>query len=399
MSLKKRGKGWTLRFRPFGVLDRVQIPVTTKLEAQQVKAELIKACRFGDFSGISPIARELAIRLYQKNDTQLPPGVVAKKEVNGELTLWVAVKLFLNYPTVRDAKTKQRYIYCLDHLVRHFGKDFLVKEIWAPEIRAYQEARRSEGAASTTINWETSTLRRLFGVLIEMRAVKQNPVSSVSQLPTKGCERKVYLSFHHVGKIAELCPDWFRPIVWTAYYSGMRKNEILGLTRRNVDLAGRMIYLTPAETKEGDWKRVPIHRELFSILRESMKVAALGSERLFLIQGKGVVRPPSDESLKNPWRKACKKLGLDDPRPRFHDIRHTWRANARRSKVDWVIAERIMGHSVKKLTVNETYGDISDEEFLEAIDSMTFDNGPTRVLGRRYDEVGSEGAEDGLRKM
>ncbi len=362
MSLKKRGKGWTLRFRPFGVLDRVQIPVTTKLEAQQVKAELIKACRFGDFSGISPVGRELAVRLYQKNEAQLPPGVVVEKEVNGELTMWDAVQLFLNYPTVKEVKTKQRYIYCLDHLVRYFGKDCLVKDIWAPEIRGYQESRRSEGAAPTTINWETSTLRRLFGVLIEMRAVKQNPVSSVSQLPTKGCERKVYLSFHHISKIAELAPKWFSAIIWTAYYSGMRKNEILGLTRRNVDLAGRMIYLTPAETEEGDCKRVPIHEELVSILWESMKVAALGSDRVFLINDRHGARPPSDESLKNPWRKACKKLGLDDPRPRFHDVRHTWRANARRSKVDWVIAERIMGHSVKKLTVNETYGDISGED-------------------------------------
>ncbi len=34
-----------------------QIPVTAKLEAQQVKAELIKACRFGDFSGF-PFCKE-----------------------------------------------------------------------------------------------------------------------------------------------------------------------------------------------------------------------------------------------------------------------------------------------------------------------------------------------------
>ncbi len=34
-----------------------------------------------------------------------------------------------------------------------------------------------------------------------------------------------------------------------------------------------------------------------------------------------------------------------------------------------------MGHSVKKLSVNETYGEISDDELREAIDSMTFDNG------------------------
>ncbi len=66
MSIKKRGKGWSLRFRPFGELDRVQLPVIAKLEAQQIKAELIKACRFGDFSGISPVAKKIAVRLYKK---------------------------------------------------------------------------------------------------------------------------------------------------------------------------------------------------------------------------------------------------------------------------------------------------------------------------------------------
>ncbi len=168
----------------------------------------------------------------------------------------------------------------------------------------------------------------------------------------------------------------------TAYYTGMRKNEIIGLTRKNVDLVDRIIHLAPEDTKEGDWKRVPIHKDLVPVLRDAMNVASLDSNRIFLIRDKHGVRPPSEHSPKNPWRKACKKPGLTDPRPRFHDLRHTLRANARRSKVDWVIAERIMGHSVKKLSVNETYGEISDDELREAIDSMTFDNGVTRVLGR-----------------
>jgi hypothetical protein len=139
MSIKKRGKGWSLRFRPFGELDRVQIPVTAKLEAQQVKAELIKACRFGDFLGISPVAKKIAVRLYEKNERPLPYDVAVQKETPKDLTLWEAVELFLNYPTVKDAKNKQRHIYSLHHIVKHFGKDRLVKEIWAPDIRGYQE--------------------------------------------------------------------------------------------------------------------------------------------------------------------------------------------------------------------------------------------------------------------
>jgi integrase len=399
MSIKKRGKGWSLRFRPFGELDRVQIPVTAKLEAQQVKAELIKACRFGDFSGISPLAKQIAVRLYEKNERPLPHEVAILNEPAKDLTLWEAVELFLNYPTVKDAKNKQRHIYSLHHIVKHFGKDRLVKEVWAPDIRGYQEVRKAEKAAPSTINWEMSSLRRLFGVLIELRAVKDNPVPAVSQLSTKGSERKVYLSFAHVMKIVELSPEWFRNLVLTAYYTGMRKNEIMGLTRKNVDLVDRIIHLTPEDTKEGDWKRVPIHKDLLPVLRDAMKVASFDSDRIFLIRDKNGVHPPSEHSTKNPWRRACKKLDLIDPRPRFHDLRHTWRANARRSKVDWVIAERIMGHSVKKLSVNETYGEISDDEFREAIDSMTFDNGVTRVFGKRFDVEDGKEQKHGLEKM
>jgi hypothetical protein len=146
MSLKKRGKGWSLRFRPFGDLDRVQIPVATKLEAQQIKAELIKACRFGDFFGMSPIAQKLSIGLYQKHDRPLPHDVVVEKESSKDLTIWEASEMFLNYPTVKQAKTKVRHLYSLGHIVKYFGKDRLVKEIWAAghsRISGISQGRRS----------------------------------------------------------------------------------------------------------------------------------------------------------------------------------------------------------------------------------------------------------------
>ena len=95
---------------------------------------------------MSPIAQKIAIGLYQKHDRALPQGVLVERESPRELTLWQAVELFLNYPTVKEAKTKERHLYSLTHIVKHFGKDRLVKEIWAPDIRGYQEVRKAEGA-------------------------------------------------------------------------------------------------------------------------------------------------------------------------------------------------------------------------------------------------------------
>ena len=64
----------------------------------------------------------------------------------------------------------------------------------------------------------------------------------------------------------------------------------------------------------------------------------------------------------------------------FHDLRHTWRANARRSGVNFEIAESILGHWFRGKPINELYGYISDEELLAAVDKMTFDHGATQIL-------------------
>jgi integrase len=74
------------------------------------------------------------------------------------------------------------------------------------------------------------------------------------------------------------------------------------------------------------------------------------------------------------------KLNWEKPTPRFHDLRHSWKTNARRSGIDSEIRELIMGHADKKLSVTERYGFVSDEELVTAIDKFTYDNGLTQIL-------------------
>ncbi|MFC1835416.1 hypothetical protein ACFL2Q_11885 [Thermodesulfobacteriota bacterium] len=101
-------------------------------------------------------------------------------------------------------------------------------------------------------------------------------------------------------------------------------------------------------------------------LEECLKVSCLASDQVFLMRDKKGVRPLKLEPSKKPW-------------PRFHDLRHTWRTNARRSGMNEQIAESIMGHYLKGKSVNDRYGRISDQELLNAIDGMTFDHGATEI--------------------
>jgi hypothetical protein len=66
--------------------------------------------------------------------------------------------------------------------------------------------------------------------------------------------------------------------------------------------------------------------------------------------------------------------------PRFHDLRHSWKTNARRSGIDFEIREAILGHPNRKLDFSERYGFIDDYELIAAIDKFTYYNGSTQIL-------------------
>jgi len=356
--------------------------VTLKSEAQQIEALIVRACRTGDYSGLDSVAREGCIRMFTNQGWELPPdlgGAVPGMPAE-ELTLKRASQLFLKSPEIRDSPGRARHETALLNILPLVGEGRPLKGLWIQDLKAYRVARLNDGAAAGTVNREMATLSAIFRTMVEMQLIESNPARLVKRLSTKAGERQVYLAMDLVARIVAKCPAWNQPIVWTACYTGMRRGEILDLTRKQVSLSKRMIYLGPENTKEGHWKRVPIHNDLVTILEEAMKTPLLGSDNVFFLRDEKGVRPLGLETFKNPWERSCKALEMEDPLPRFHDLRHTWKTNARRSGMDPEIREAILGHSSRQRSVSERYGFLGDEEFLAAIDGMTFDHGETVIL-------------------
>lgn len=379
MSAIKRGKNFYLRIRPFGTLINVRSSATSKSEARQLEMGVLTACRSGDYRSLTPESREVCVRMFRNQGWELPQDLAPQEPVRDELTLWKAIEIFLNYPEIKQSSEMDRYISCFTHLVEHFGKDPSLKRMWVPHIKEYMILRSGAGVSPSQVNREKGTLSKMFQVLVELQYIDANPCRLIKNLSQKSEERQVYLSLVDVTGIAERCPGWFQLIIWTAYYSGMRRGEISELSRRQVKPAQQMIHLGPETTKERHWKRVPIHRDLVPILESALRVSSLGSDKVFLLQDKQGVRAPSLEAVKNPWPRACEALKLEQPWPRFHDLRHTWKTNARRSGMDPEIRESILGHWFREKSVMERYGRISEAELIRAIDSMTFDHGETEI--------------------
>lgn len=396
--VKKRGNSFYIYFKPFK--DKkigVKVDAMTKRETEQIEGAVLRACRTGNYAGLDPVSRETCVRMYQNQGWELPPEIGGYISVTParELSLWRACELFYSYPEIAESPSKWRHKCAVLNLAEKLGEDRPLKSIWVPDLKQYRVERLNEGAAESTVNRELATLSKLFQVMIELQLIDSNPVRLVPRLSTKSGERQVYLSLQDVQRIVDQCPVWFRPIVWTAFYGGLRRGEVLGLSRKQVNLSKRIITLSPEDTKEAHWKRVPIHKELVPILNESLRVSSLETDKVFLWQGRRGVRPLELETFKNPWRRACEALEkaelLKKPFPRFHDLRHTWRTNARRSGMDSQIAESILGHWFKGKSVSDRYGRISDQELVQAIDNMTFDHGKTEILVARSQSKDAKG--------
>lgn len=381
MAVVERNKNFFIYFKPFkGKMVGIKLlTVRTKSEAKSIEDNILFACRSGDYSGLDSVSSEACIRMFNNQGWKLPLELETCIPVK-ELTLWDACRFFMTYPEIKEHPSLWRYQCALLKLVPKLGKDTPLKSIRVPMLKTYRLERLGENAAPATINWEMSTVSKLFGVLIENELAETNPARLLKRLSVKSGQREVYLSFNDVSRIVQECPDWFKPLVWTAYYSGMRRGEILNLKRTSVNLNKRMIYLRPDQTKEGNHKRIPIHHDLVPILKEVLRLNSLQSDDLFLLKDERGIRPIGLETFKNCWPRACASLKLEDPHPRFHDLRHTWRTNARRSGVDAQIAESIMGHWFKAKSVNDRYGRIGDKELLDSMDKMTFDHGETEII-------------------
>ena len=122
------------------------------------------------------------------------------------------------------------------HLAAFFGRAARAAGFTTHQIRQYQLARRAAGAATGTINRETSALHRM-GTL----AVHWGWLDTVPGFPARLRENPPRQGFfehpEYLAVRAHLPAPW-QDILDLAYYSGWRKQEILGLTWEEIDTSG-----------------------------------------------------------------------------------------------------------------------------------------------------------------
>ena len=244
------------------------------------------------------------------------------------------------------------------HLVACFGRDARAAALTTYQIRQYQLARRAAGAATGTINRETSALHRMCTLAVHwgwLDTVPGFPDRLRENPPRQGFfEHPEYLAVR-----AHLPAPW-QDILDLAYYSGWRKNEILGLTWDEIDEAGGVIRLSPARSKTLVGRILPISHPIAEALARRRARRNPDSPLVFHRDGIPIRR------WRTAWRTACQAAGV--PTRFLHDCRRTAARNLIRASVPERVAMLLTGHKTR--AIFDRYNIINEQELLEAGDQL-----------------------------
>ena len=244
------------------------------------------------------------------------------------------------------------------HLTACFGRDARAAALTTYQIRQYQLARRAAGAATGTINRETSALHRMCTLAVHwgwLDTVPGFPDRLRENPPRQGFfEHPEYLAVR-----AHLPAPW-QDILDLAYYSGWRKNEILGLTWDELDEAGGVIRLSPARSKTLVGRILPISQPIAEALARRRARRDPDSPLVFHRDGIPVRR------WRTAWRTACQAAGV--PTRFLHDCRRTAARNLIRASVPERVAMLLTGHKTR--AIFDRYNIINEQELLEAGDQL-----------------------------
>lgn len=238
-------------------------------------------------------------------------------------------------------------------------------EITPALVQGYINKRRNDDeAAPATVNRETAFLRSILFLAVEDGLIEKNPIRH-----SKRSARKLKLEENNSREdvvLKHLAPEKVRALIAAAEpvlqpmlkiyaLTGMRKNELLSLRWKHVDLVSGTLMVPREIAKSGRERWIPVDAAIAGVLAGLSRT----SEHVFINPSTG--RPWNN--ITKAFKRACKAVELPYGHGCgivLHDLRH-FAAFQLVKQTDIVTASRILGHADVKMTMRYVHPSEADK--------------------------------------
>jgi len=285
-----------------------------------------------------------------------------------KMTFNVLTKWYLDLEGVKRLARYPILKINLNSFNQVFG-DTIVNQLRPLDLENYQAKRKAQGQADSYIDQQMAMARAMINKAFDNDLVSGDTIKVFKRvkklLKGNSNARDRVLSSEEFDRLMDALPSHTRAIIATGYYAGMRKGEVLNLTWDKVDMKNRIIGLDAEDTKDREARRVPICEALYDILKDIPR--AIHDNHVFLLNGK----PLTD--IRTSLRRACRDAGIPYGRGTkggfvFHDTRHCFNTNMRKSGVPESVIMKITGHSTREMFLR--YDTVDAEDTRKAVDRM-----------------------------
>lgn len=145
------------------------------------------------------------------------------------------------YATLDDQKRALRFFE------NFIGGSVLLSKIKPRHAEAFISHRLSTVPSVATVNKDIRTLRSIFNLAIQPRGYLiegQNPFAKIKERKTTENEIRYVEIEEYMALINKARNLWWRGFLSIAYGSGLRRNEILNLTWKNIDFENLLITVS-----------------------------------------------------------------------------------------------------------------------------------------------------------
>lgn len=245
-----------------------------------------------------------------------------------------------------------------------------ISEVTATLIRRYAYALAGRNLRPRTIRGALHALRGLFGYLVEMRAIPENPAKDI-RLPKMDAATRLLVTDEDLQQLLEAtsrqASDFRcvrdRAVLSVLIFCGLRRQELLDLSVQAVNVADGSLLVQQGKGKKA--RQVPLCVEVTAALREWVALRGkytCGHDYLFINERRQRFGENSIAGLIEEMKAIA---GFkNDPRIKPHSIRHAAATRLLRNGADIRSIQAWLGHSTLQTTAMYLH---TDEEQVRKI--------------------------------